>query len=169
MGLVLMVIICGSSCTSKTDDPQLQEAQRKLSETLNLITVSSLNKDSLRMKVKDMNVQQVNALAGQLESRFAGEIAKARSDREREEKIKAQFDLREGFHIKTKYAVQQSMDDPDSFVHEGTTHVDKGDTIYVTMKFKMRDPAGANKSYLIESKVDIEGNVLVGDISMVDN
>lgn len=160
-----MTMIYSASCTSKSDNPQLQEAQRKLSETLNLIPSSFLNKDSLRMKVKDMDVEQVNALAGQLESRFAGEIAKARSDREREEKIKAQFDLREGFHIKTKYAVQQSMDDPDSFVHEGTTHVDKGDTIYVTMRFKMRDPSGAIQSYLIESKVDIEGNVLEGDIT----
>lgn len=147
----------------------MQEAQKKLAETLSLISVPSLNKDSLRTIVKGMDAEEINTLVGSLQSRFGDVIAKSRAAKEREEKIKAQFDLREGFHTKTKYAVQQSMDDPDSFVHEGTTHVDKGDTIYVAMRFKMRDPNGTIRSFLIESKVDIEGNVLMGDISRLNN
>lgn len=170
VGWILILGFCYStSCSSTTEDPQVQKAHEKLSEVLSLISVRSLNKDSILTKAKNMNSDEIGDLVNNLESRFGEEIAESRASRERKDKIKAQFDLREGFHIKTKYAVQQSMDNPDSFVHEGTTHVDKGDTIYVTMRFKMRDPAGAIKSYLIESKVDIEGNVLVGDISMVDN
>ena len=163
--LVLLVLYCSASCTSKTADPQKQEADERLAEILSLIAVPALNKDSLRMKAKDLDADQLNQLAGSLEKRYGDVIAKSRAAKEREEKIKAQFDLKDGFHIKTKYAVQQSMDDPDSFVHEGTTHVDKGDTIYVTMRFKMRDPNGMIKSYRIESKVDLDGNVLDGAIS----
>ena len=163
--LVLLLIYCTTSCTSKTVDPKLRVAQDRFSEILSLIAVPALNKDSLRMKARDLDADELNHLVGSLEEHYGEVIAKSRAAKEREGKIKAQFDLKDGFHIKTKYAVQQSMDDPDSFVHEGTTHVDKGDTIYVSMRFKMRDPNGMIKSYLIESKVDLDGNVLDGAIS----
>ncbi len=164
---VVLMIYHFCSCASPKEDPRIQEAREELSEILTFIPRRSMDSDSLITEAEKLDYEGYMSLIANLESGYKDVISKSRAKKERDEKIKAQFDLREGFHIKTKYAVQESMDDPDSFVHEGTTHIDKGDTIYISMRFKMRDPGGVIRSFLIESKVDIDGNVLEGDISQI--
>ena len=156
-------------CGTVEEDPALVESRKLLIEMLGYIPHQTVNKDSLLIVSKELSLEQHQSLVSDMEKQYRDVISEGKVMKEREQKIRAQFDLKEGFHIKTKYAVQESMDDPDSFTHEATTYLDKGDTIYVSMKFKMREPSGTIRSYLIESKVDIDGNVLVGDLTRLNN
>ncbi|GGK58999.1 hypothetical protein ACD591_16380 [Rufibacter glacialis] len=82
------------------------------------------------------------------------------STEQREELIKKQFSGWDGSHRQLVKMVKKSMNDPDSFEHEETSYLDKGDYLLVYMKFRGDNAYGAKVLNTVSAKADFNGNVI---------
>ncbi|RYY39752.1 MAG: hypothetical protein EOO08_08760 [Chitinophagaceae bacterium] len=79
---------------------------------------------------------------------------------ERAHKIQLQFSPWDGSHRSLVRYVKDNMNDPGSFDHVETRHVDKGKYIIVQMKYRGKNALGAKIIDMVTAKVDIDGNIL---------
>ena len=75
-------------------------------------------------------------------------------------RIEKQFSAWDGSHPGLERLVKRSMNDPDSYEHDETRFVDKGDHIIVFMKFRGRNGFGGMVRNEVVASVDFNGNVL---------
>jgi hypothetical protein len=92
------------------------------------------------------------------EARAAAEAEAAR--KAREELIEKQFSGWDGSHRGLTEYIKKSMNDPDSYQHDETTYIDKGDHLIVYTKFRGKNAFGGVVRNSAVAKVDLQGNIL---------
>ena len=78
----------------------------------------------------------------------------------RKQMIEKQFSGWDGSHMGLTKVIKQGMNDPESFKHEETRYVDKGDHILVVTSFRGTNAVGGVIKDFVTAKVDLEGNVM---------
>ncbi len=76
----------------------------------------------------------------------------------RKEKIERHFSQWDGSHKVLTRRIKESMNDPDSYEHVGTTYMDMGNHLIVTTEFRGKNAFGGVVLNWIKVKVD--GNVI---------
>ena len=161
----LLFLLMTVSCTSTVEDTEVKKARREFLELLEIIPEKKYTKDSLTKEFEKLAAEDRTLLVVDLRTIYSVEIERQKQLEARLQKIRDQFDLRTGAHIKTQFSVQQSIYNPDSFEHESTSYKDMGDHLMVEMKFRMLVAPGVKGLHQIVAKVDLEGNVLDGEIT----
>ncbi|MBN2134087.1 MAG: hypothetical protein JW741_31580 [Sedimentisphaerales bacterium] len=78
----------------------------------------------------------------------------------RQELIEKHFSAWDGSHRGLTAYIKKSMNDPDSYQHDETRYVDKGDHLIVFTTFRGKNAFGGVVKNTIAAKVDLQGNVL---------
>jgi len=78
----------------------------------------------------------------------------------REERIEKYFDVWDGSHINLTKIIKDSLNDPESYQHDKTLYVDRGDHLIVETTFRTKNKYGGMVTYQIKAKTDTSGNVL---------
>ncbi|WP_313473974.1 hypothetical protein [Stutzerimonas kunmingensis] len=113
-------------------------------------TLSKLRPENAQYKTEH---QKYAGLAKEEEQR-------AQAAAERRKRVEAQFSAWDGSHRGLERLVKQSMNDPDSYEHDQTKFVDKGDYLVVFMTFRGRNGFGGMVRNEVVANVDLNGNVL---------
>lgn len=92
----------------------------------------------------------------EIEKAQAEELARA----ERKKKIEALFSAWDGSMPSLERIVKKGMNDPDSYKHDETRYIDKGDYLIVVMSFRGTNAFGGVVRNSVTAKVDLQGNVL---------
>ena len=162
----LLLVAWSFACAPAVDDEETQRFRREFQAFLTYLP-SSEDKDSLMEVAIDMDANQRNLLRVSLEAKHAEIIERTRAQEARQQKIRSQFDLRTNAHIKVQQSVQESMNDPNSFEHVSTSYTEHTDHLMVDMHFRMPISPGVTMMHRIQAKVDLEGNVLDGEITRI--
>lgn len=102
----------------------------------------------------DYQVEMVSA--GQvLEEQRAAEAAEAA----RQERIEEQFSSWSGAHRNLERYIKESLHDPDSYDHDETRYVDRGDFLIVRTRFRAANAFGAQRLHSVRARIDLEGNI----------
>ncbi|MBL8880816.1 MAG: zinc-ribbon domain-containing protein [Phycisphaerales bacterium] len=78
----------------------------------------------------------------------------------RKEQIERHISAWDGSHCGVTEYIKKSMHDPDSYAHDETRFLDKGDHLIVYTKFRGKNAFGGVVRNSIIAKVDLNGNVL---------
>ena len=94
--------------------------------------------------------------------RAAAERKKKEAERTaaREKQIEAQFSAWDGSHRNLERAIEQSMNDPDSYEHVETVYWDMKSHLVVKTTFRGKNAFGGLVINWVKAKVDLNGNVL---------
>lgn len=88
------------------------------------------------------------------------EALKAQQAVERKKIIEAQFSAWDGSHRGLERVIKKSMNDPDSYEHDETRYIDRGDYLIVICRFRGKNAFGGVVRNTVKAKVDLQGNVL---------
>lgn len=78
----------------------------------------------------------------------------------RTERIQQAFSPIDGSHRGLEEHIKKAMNDPDSYKHDETAFVDKGDYLIVKTTFRGKNAFGGVVKNTITAKVDLDGRVL---------
>lgn len=78
----------------------------------------------------------------------------------RKEQIEKYFSAWDGSHRGLTEHIKRVMNDPDSYQHDETRYVDKGDHLLVFTKFRGKNAFGGVVRNSVIAKVDLQGNVI---------
>lgn len=78
----------------------------------------------------------------------------------RKESIHQHFDALNGSHFELTKLVKKSLNDPDSYDHDKTTYIDKGDRLTITTTFRARNEKGGMTTHQVTAEADLKGNIL---------
>ncbi len=126
-------------------------AEKKKQEQLAYEKLTPAAKDSIkRAKAQEEKV------AKQQQARAAEYAA----EKDRKEKIEAQFSAYDGSNRGVEKVIKSRMNDPDSYEHVTTRFSDKGTFITVFTQFRGKNAFGGKVLNTAVAKVDFDGNVL---------
>lgn len=94
------------------------------------------------------------------ESKYAEKVRLGRAETKRRKQIKAQFSDWDGSHRGLERAIEQSMNDPDSYEHVETVYWDMRSHLVVKTTFRGKNAFGGLVINWVKAKVDLDGNVL---------
>lgn len=78
----------------------------------------------------------------------------------REETIKGAFSGWDGSHSNLERYVKKNLKDPDSYEHIETRYGDRGDHIYVLMKYRAKNSFGGYVIETITATTEIDGTII---------
>jgi hypothetical protein len=78
----------------------------------------------------------------------------------RQQKLESQFSSWNGSHLSLTRYIKERMNDPDSFEHDETRYIDKGDHLIIITSFRGKNAFGGVVRSTTMAKVDLDGNVL---------
>lgn len=78
----------------------------------------------------------------------------------RKERIERGFSAWDGSHLALTRIIKKSMNDPDSYEHDKTVYVDKGDHLIVQTTFRGKNAFGGVVRNSIMAKVGLDGSVI---------
>lgn len=78
----------------------------------------------------------------------------------RQARIAAQFSVWNGAHRNLEAAVRASMNDPNSYEHIETRYQDRGDHLFLVMKFRGANVFGGKVINMVSAEADLDGRVL---------
>ena len=83
------------------------------------------------------------------------EAIKKEKNKIKKKKIEESFSAWDGSHIKLAYMIKKNMNDPDSYKHDETVYVVKGDYLIVTTAYRGRNGFGGIVRETIKVKINI--------------
>lgn len=92
--------------------------------------------------------------------KYKNKVAYYEPKANRQEKIIKQFSSWDGSHRQFEIMVKNRLKDPDSYEHDNTKYIDKGDHIIVVMRYRAKNSFGG---YVVETKggkFSIDGSFL---------
>jgi hypothetical protein len=81
-------------------------------------------------------------------------------DELRKQRIEKAFSPWDGSHRELERFIKKSMNDPDSYKHEETFYLDKGDYLLVKTTFRGKNAFGGTVKNWIVAKADLDGNII---------
>ncbi len=105
------------------------------------------------------NVENENTTIKKPAKKIAPPARKTKAELRRE-KIEKHFSAWDGAHRGLEKVIKSSMNDPDSYDHNKTVYIDKGDHLIVTTTFRGKNAFGGVVLNSITAEVDFNGNVL---------
>lgn len=94
------------------------------------------------------------------ETKYAEQVEQGRAEAVRKNQIEAQFSAWDGSHRNLERAIEQSMNDPDSYEHVETVYWDMKSHLVVKTTFRGKNAFGGLVINWVKAKVDLDGNVL---------
>ncbi len=94
------------------------------------------------------------------ETKYAERVEQRRAEAVRKKQIEAQFSAWDGSHRNLERAIEQSMNDPDSYEHVETVYWDMKSHLVVKTTFRGKNAFGGLVINWVKAKVDLDGNVL---------
>jgi hypothetical protein len=113
-----------------------------------------------REEVQRRNAEKV--AKEQQEKQARENAAKAESEKKaaRTKLLSTHFSVWDGSHNELTKAIKKSMNDPDSYKHEETRYVDRGDYLIVITSYRGKNAFGGVVKNTATAKIDLDGNIL---------
>ncbi len=160
-------MITAYSCAPVVEEQEIKKDMEEFREFLELVPMPTVEKDSLVQVAATMDSMGRKGLITKLDSKYAEAIALHREREARNLRIRNQFNPRTRAHFKVQQSVQESMNDPSGFEHVSTSYTEHPDHLMIDMHFRMPVSRGVTMMHRIVAKVDLEGNVLDGEITRI--
>lgn len=170
-------VVDGSRKYLITKDTDLQAIHNKAKEKLLLVDLNNT-------KIEQGNFSKLSSIYQQLSSinpdsknykddaEYYAKQAKIVEDKKKEAELKAQqaverkktleaqFSPWDGSHRGLERHIKKVMNDPDSYQHDETRYIDRGDYLIIITSFRGKNAFGGVVRNTVKAKVDLQGNVL---------